>query len=332
MDEGAPGKPRFAFRDLHPSIYVGTASDRYAGWLGQIYSRSRYEGRMSRRRHSVGGRTFTDEVLPVDSVAEYFEHFAALELDYTFYRPLLTPEGEPTENWFALQSYRKHLREGDRLLLKVPQAVFARSLRRGGESVPNPEYLDAELFTRRFYEPAVELLGPRLKGLLFEQEYQRRDERLPAGEVAGSLDAFFAAVPPDPRYHVELRTEAYLAEPVFRVLERHGVGQVLSHWTWLPPLPEQFARSGRRFLNAGGEAVVRLMTPLGMRYEEAYARAFPFDRLVEGMASPGMVEDTAALMREAADRKVGLYVIVNNRSGGNAPLVAELIAERFARP
>ncbi len=31
---------------------------------------------------------------------------------------------------------------------------------------------------------------------------------------------------------------------------------------------------------------MRLMTPHGMRYEEAYARAFPFDRLVDGLASP----------------------------------------------
>lgn len=39
------------------------------------------------------------------------------------------------------------------------------------------------------------------------------------------------------------------------------------------------------------------MTPIGLRYEEAYAKAHPFDRLVEGMLQPEMVADTAALMR-----------------------------------
>jgi uncharacterized protein YecE (DUF72 family) len=326
-----PAGKGFRFRDLHPGVFLGTASDRYAGWIGQIYTAGRYEGRISRRSHAVGGKNFTEEVLPVDSVEEYFEHFGVLELDYTFYRPLLDGEGRPTENHFVLSGYRDRLKDGDRLLLKVPQAVFARKIRRGGEFVANPDYLDPGFFTRRFREPAVALLGPHLSGMVFEQEYQRAEERVTPGEMAANLERFFAAIPRDTRYHVELRTEAYLAEPVFEVLNRHGVGQVLSHWTWLPPLAAQFEKSGGRFLNAGKESVVRLMTPRGLRYEDAYARAFPFDRLVEGMASPGMVAETVALMRQAVDEKVRMYVIVNNRSGGNAPLTAREIAQQFTR-
>ena len=85
----------FHFRGLHPHIFIGTASDRYAGWIGQIYSAEKYRGRITRRSHRVGGKVFREEVLPVDSVREYFEHFSVLELDYTFYRPLLTPEENP---------------------------------------------------------------------------------------------------------------------------------------------------------------------------------------------------------------------------------------------
>jgi hypothetical protein len=43
-----------------------------------------------------------------------------------------------------------------------------------------------------------------------------------------------------------------LRESVFAVLERHGVGQVLCHWTWLPPLRKQLTKAGARFFNAGG--------------------------------------------------------------------------------
>ena len=28
----------FLFRDLHPYVRIGTASDRFAGWTGQFYS------------------------------------------------------------------------------------------------------------------------------------------------------------------------------------------------------------------------------------------------------------------------------------------------------
>ena len=80
---------RFRFRDLHPNILMAMASDRYAGWIGQIYSEERYKGKITNRTHTVGGKAFVEEVLPVESVEEYFEHFAILEIDCTFYRLLL---------------------------------------------------------------------------------------------------------------------------------------------------------------------------------------------------------------------------------------------------
>ncbi|MFP4035935.1 MAG: hypothetical protein ACLFUE_00280 [Desulfobacteraceae bacterium] len=78
----------FDFRDLHPLIYMGTASDRYEGWVGQIYTAERYQGSMRSRTHRVGGKSFTEKVLPVESVVEYFQHFRVLELDFTFYDTL----------------------------------------------------------------------------------------------------------------------------------------------------------------------------------------------------------------------------------------------------
>lgn len=320
---------KFGFRGLHPQVAIGTASDRYAGWLGQIYPRERWVARVTRRTHKVGGQAFIEEVLPVESVEEYFQHFEALEIDATFYRPLLDERLHPTETFHLLRTYAAHLKEGDRLILKAPQSVVAPRLRRGGGFAANPDYLDADLFTHRFYAPAVRLLHERLAGIVFEQEYRRAAERDAVEDEAADLERFFRRIPVDKRYHLELRTEAYLAEPVFAVLARTGVGQVLSHWTWLPHLAEQLARAGGRFFNEGGEVLVRLMTPHGMRYEEAFAKAHPFDRLVPGMLSERMLEETVGIMRAVIAGGRHVTVIVNNRSGGNAPLIAEALAARF---
>lgn len=324
-----PDLDEFVFRGLHPSVALGTASDRYAGWIGQIYTPGRYEERTSKRRHVVGRDSFMEEVLPVESVREYFDHFEVLEIDYTFYGLLLASDGTPTQTYRVLESYARQLRPGDRLLLKVPQLIFARRIKRGKEYSENQAYLDPEAFTHLFYGPALELLGQNLRGFIFEQEYHRSSERGRPEEIAEALDTFFKALPRDERYHVELRTESYLSEPLFDTLERHGVGQVLSHWTWLPPLGRQFALAGKRFFNAGRQCVIRLMTPLGVRYEDAYAKAYPFDKLVEGMLQPLMVEEAAAIMREAAGKGVTANVIINNRAGGNAPLIARQVAQRF---
>lgn len=320
----------FHFRGLHPLVSIGTASDRYAGWLGQIYTAERYTGQITHRSHAVGGKAFVEEVLPVESVEEYFDHFRVLELDFTFYRFLLEEDGRPTPNYHVLRKYRQHMGEDDALILKVPQAIFARKLLRGGGFIVNEAYLNPDIFWRCFFEPAQELLGPTLHGFIFEQEYQRQKERTPPADLASALDAFFRAIPKDNRYHVELRTESYLCKPVFETLARHGVGQVLSHWTWLPPLRRQFAKSGGVMLNSGGRCIVRLMTPRGVRYEDAYARGHPFSALVGDMLDPKMVEETVELMRTAVDRRVQINVIVNNRAGGNAPLIARQVAQRFA--
>lgn len=319
----------FRFRHVHPQVRIGTATDRYAGWLGQIYTPERYAERITLRTHEVGGRTFTEGILPVDSVEEYFEHFGVLEIDFTYYRPLLDEHLHPTETFHMVRTYAGHLKEDDLLMLKAPQAVVAPRVRRGGGSEANPHYLDAEFFTHRFYAPAAKLLKAHLGGILFEQEYRYAAERDAPEDEAVDLERFFRRIPPDKRYHLELRTEPYLSAPIFAVLGRMGVGQVLSHWTWLPPLGEQLERAGGRFFNEGGDVLIRLMTPHGMRHEQAFASAHPFDRLVPGMLSQRMIDETAAIMRRviAAGRRV--IVIVNNRAGGNSPLIAERLVERF---
>ena len=107
------------------------------------------------------------------------------------------------------------------------------------------------------------------------------------------------------------------------------MGLVFSHWTWLPPLRKQFAKAGARFFNSGKQAVIRLMTPLDMGYNESYAKACPFDKMIPGMLDPEMIEDTAKIVDEAIKDKVQVNLIINNRAGGNAPLIAEKIAERL---
>lgn len=327
VDDVDPGS--FRFRGLHPSVFLGTASDRYAGWMGQIYTEERCRRGVTSRSKTVGTAKFTEVVLPVESVREYFEHFRILEIDHTFYQFLLDPEGNPTQSGRILKSTRSWMEPEDGLLLKVPQAICARRLLIGRRRGENPDFLNPGAFVRRFYEPAVELLGATLRGFIFEQEYHRKEDRMAPSEVAERLDAFFGRIPPDDRYHLELRTGSYLSKPLFELLKKRGIGQVLSHWTWLPSLEDQFEKAERRFFNLARGSVVRLMTPRGTRYEDAYAKAHPFDRLIPGMLQPGMIQHTVDIMAAAISQGLPVHVIINNRAGGNAPLIARMIAESF---
>jgi uncharacterized protein YecE (DUF72 family) len=320
---------QFQFRDLHPKIFIGTASDRYAGWMDQIYTRERFEARISKRSKKVGGKSFQEKTLPIESVQEYFQHFSVLEIDFTFYSPLLNKDGQPSKNFNVLKTYASHISDNDRVILKVPQVISAQKVRYGNKYVNNETYLNPALFIKRFYEPANAILGSSLAGMIFEQEYQRKNERKPIQEMAAELDRFFKSIPQDTRYHIELRTEAYLNAAVFNVLDIHGIGQVLSHWTWLPSLKKQLDKANGKVFNSENQRIVRLMTPRGMRYENAYARAHPFDQLVDGMLSEEMIQDTVDIMRNGIDEGIQIHVLINNRAGGNAPLIAERISQSF---
>lgn len=320
-------KENFLFKNIHPHLFIGTTSDRYAGWLGQIYSEEKYSGRITRRTTTVGGKTFTEEVLPVDSVIEYYDHFSVLEIDFTFYRPLVDRKGTPTQNLHVLRTYQKHMTENDRVILKVPQLVLAKKLRRGSSYVENPDYLNTELYIKGFYEPATSLLDTSLAGMIFEQEYQRKSESSTPENLALELDEFFSNIPKDNRCHVEIRTGRLLAQPLFEVLEKHGVGLVLSHWTWLPTLHSQFEKSQGAKFNSSNSLLIRLLTPRGKTYAETYSSAFPFNAMIEGMLHPNAVQDTVTVVRAALKDGRWVYLLINNRAGGNAPLVASEIIE-----
>jgi uncharacterized protein YecE (DUF72 family) len=327
---------RYHFRDVHPSVHFGTASDRYAGWIGQIYS-PELASRVQTRRRSLDGRSFEERVLPVESASEYFEHFQALEIDFTFYRPLLDADGAPTNNLALLRQYADHAPADARFILKAPQTYFARRFRRGrGRDVhyqENADFLNAPACVRQFLEPARIVLGDRLAGILFEQEYQRvADSPAPEALVA-ELDPFFAEIGTAVPVHIELRSSHLIVEPYVEWLADRGIGFALSHWTWLPPIRKQWKLVGERFTERSGQAVVRLLTPLNMPYATAYAKAHPFDRPIPEMSETrqarAMVDDVADLARQAARQGVLLTIIVNNRAWGNAPGLAQAIAYRI---
>ena len=206
---------KYRFRGFNENFFLGTASDRYSGWIGQIYSGEKYEDKITKRPSTIGGKKYQELVLPIESVVEYFEHFSILELDFTFYRPLLGRDGQPTPNYHVLENYRKNLKPGDELILKVPQMVSARRVRRQGKFVENPDYLDPEIFVSQFYDPAVDIAGDFIRGFVFEQEYQPKGDRALQDEFTRGWDRFLTDIPDENRYHLEIRTGALLKQPFF---------------------------------------------------------------------------------------------------------------------
>ncbi|HYE94996.1 MAG TPA: DUF72 domain-containing protein [Rubricoccaceae bacterium] len=328
---------RYDFRRLHPLLRFGTASDRYAGWLGKVYPPDVWADQVTSRKKRLGTGSFEERLLPVESVEDYFQHFSVLELDFTFYRALLEANGKSSTNLFTLQRYAELSPQNARFLLKAPQAFTARLVRQRGDDGPryeeNPAYLDAQAFTDRFLAPALDTLGPKLAGVLFEQEYARVREAPPLEAFLVELDQFFRDVPDEVPVHLEIRSPHLLLPPYFEWLESRGLGFAFSYWRWLPPLRDQWRLAGERFSSAFNEAVVRLLSPSTMTYDDALLLAGTFDAphpaLAETPEARAMVNDATALAYQAVAHGVTLNVIASNRAWGCAPDLAQTVAHRF---
>ena len=323
-------------REVHPNLRIGTASDRFAAWLGQVYPVDVWAGEVVSRPKKTSRGTFEERLLPMGSVADYFEHFSILELDFTYYRPLRTAAGAEEAGMHILRQYAEQAPPEPSILLKCPAPFFARVRRSssGGQVryEPNPTYLDADAYVRQFHEPALEILGDRLAGVIFEQEYGRVADTPPVEEVVADLDTFFARIPSDVQPHLELRSPHLLQPPYFDWLAERGLGFVFALWQYLPSIREQWKACGERLTAADGNVVCRILSQRGMSFEDAYAQAYPFEETVAAWENAPevrqMVLDTVALLYRCEAADATLHLVLNNRATGNAPDLARRIAAR----
>lgn len=289
-------------------VRFGTSSWAYEGWQGLVYHRTYPKSRFSR-----------------DTLAEYAGYavngsalFRTVGIDHAFYRPAGAAQ---------LAHYAEQVPEDFRFCSKVWEDItvpaYANLPRYGVKAgKPNPRFLDADAFRDLVLEPAREGLGHKLGPLIFEFQRWGTDE--PA--FLGKLEQFLKHLPPGPPYATEVRHPALLGPRYRDILKTYGVAHVYNHWTSMPPLADQHHRMEETF--TAPHVVVRLLTPLGLRYEHAVERYKPYDRIVQ--PQPRMRQETVALARQAVREGRSTYVLVNNRSEGCSPLTVQALVEAFS--
>ncbi len=163
----------------------------------------------------------------------------------------------------------------------------------------------------------------------FMFEFQRVRGKAMFDGFIRRLDDFFAALPTDAPYAVELRNSEFLRPEYFAVLRSHRVAHVFNSWTAMPRLGEQLLM--HESITAPFVVARALLRP-GRRYAEAVDMFAPYDRVQE--PNPELRADLAAIARTAHDLRLPAYLIVNNRAEGSAPetirAVAGLVVELLA--
>ncbi len=288
-------------------IYVGGSSWKYEGWLGQIYSRSRY---LTRGRFSQ--KLFNDTCLK-----EYALTFPTVCGDFAFYQ-------FPTEDFW--RRLFEQTPPGFRFAFKAPEQltckVFPAHGRYGAQAgLENESFLDAELLKQSFLRP-LEAHRDRTALVIFEFGSFAKKTFFDAAEFVERLDPFLAKLPGGFRYAVEIRNPDFLERDYFECLRAHNVAHVFNAWSRMPELRHQMAIP-QSF--TADFLVSRALLRQSRSYEEAVQVFSPYTEIRD--VNPEVRASLRDMIRIARDKQMTAFLFVNNRLEGNAPATILAITE-----
>jgi len=290
------------------NIFIGGSSWKYEGWLGQIYSRERYlsRGKFSRQRFEA------------ECLREYAETFPTVCGDFAFY------QFPPEEFWRKLFHQTP---ENFRFAFKVPEQitckVFPSHGRYGPQAgKPNEAFLDSKMLEEMFLRPLVPY-REKTALLIFEFGAFGRRSFAELPDFLDRLDPFLAALPPEFRYAVEIRNPEFLEKDYFACLRRHHVAHVYNAWSKMPELRHHMAIPDSVTADF---LVGRALLRRGRNYEDAVTLFTPYREVQD--PNPEARQSMRVLIGRAREDKRMLFLFVNNRLEGNAPLTILSLVER----
>jgi uncharacterized protein YecE (DUF72 family) len=185
----------------------------------------------------------------------------------------------------------------------------------------NEAFLDSVAFRDMFLRPLA-AYQKQTALLIFEFGNFSRRIFAEAREFLDRLDPFLAALPPEFRYAVEIRNPEFLEKDYFACLRSHGVAHVYNAWSRMPELRHQIAIPES---STAGFLVCRALLRRGRVYEQAVGLFEPYREIQE--PNPEARESMRILIGRAREDKRMLFLFVNNRLEGNAPLTILSIVE-----
>ncbi len=286
---------------LPSTLRLGTSSWTFPGWSGLVWPDTPSEAKLAREGLEV-----------------YARHplLRTVGIDRTFYAPVEAS---------VLAAYAAQVPPDFRFLVKAHEACtlarFPSHARYGAHrGQENERFLDPAYATDRVVGPAVEGLGAKLGPILFQ---------LPPGKQAADfpdrLHRFLDGLPRGPLYAVELRNGGPLGPRYLEALAAAGAVHCLNVHPGMLPIAEQIARVDPV---RGPAVVVRWMLHDGLTYESAVAKYGPFSALVD--EAPDIRQTIAQLAVAAAQTGVPMWIIVNNKAEGSAPLSIAQLARAIA--
>jgi uncharacterized protein YecE (DUF72 family) len=272
---------------------------------------------------------YPESALSRHGLPAYAQHplMRTVSLDRAFYRPLTT---------LQYAAYAAQVPDDFRFVVKAPSLV-ADALVRGeaGRGLqPNPAFLDPTLAVREFVLPALEGLGHKLGALVFQLSPLPQTMTRQMDRVLERLQTMLQALPtlkpaaPDAVVAVEVRDPEFLTPALAQVLRSTGSTYCLGVHAKMPSVEDQLP-----LLRALWPSPLVCRWNLNAKhgaygYEDAKALYEPFNQLVD--EDPATRATLAKVALATAKAGFQVYITINNKAEGSAPLSVAALAARIA--
>jgi uncharacterized protein YecE (DUF72 family) len=287
---------------LSRQIHLGTSSWSFPGWRGLVWADE-----------------YRDTELARHGLSAYAQHplLRSVSIDRSFYRPLTAVQ---------YAEYAAQVPDDFRFIVKAPALVTDAVLRGadGRALQNNPAYLQPQRALEDFVRPALDGLGQRIGALVFELSPLPAALKHDMPVLLSRLEQMLAALPalapvaPDGVIAVEVRDPEWLTPALRDILRAHGARYCLGLHPRLPPIDAQLPLL--RALWPGPFvcrwSLNRLHGSHG--YDTAKQSYAPFNRLID--PDPQTRQTLARVIRATAEAGHPVYVGINNKAEGSAPL------------
>ncbi|MFH2031301.1 MAG: DUF72 domain-containing protein [Bacteroidota bacterium] len=278
------------------NVYIGTCSWKYESWKGIVYS----------------------DNAKTNYLLEYSKKYNSVEIDQWFWslhgtNKITLPLPE------VVEEYSSSIPNDFKFTVKLPNSLSLTHFYKKQKSEPlieNPNFLSSDLFNQ--FLKSINLLRPNLGPLMLQFEYLNKQKMRSIQDFIALLSKFNDGRSDKFQLGIETRNPNYLSEEYFTFLQNQKLVPILLQGYYMPPITDTFRKFGKLLSDT---VVIRLHGPDRKGIEEKTGG--DWSAIVEPKDSE--LEEIVNMVLELLDRKVDVYINVNNHYEGSAPLTIEKI-------
>lgn len=280
-------------------LRIGTCSWKYDSWRGVVYSHNE----------------------KINYLEEYSQKFDTVEIDQWFWS--LGKAGVKLPSVKVVKEYSASVPSDFKFSVKLPNSLTLTHYYRRNKTaklIENPYFLSLDLTDEflKTLKPLESFLGP----LMFQFEYLNKEKMPGRIHFQALFGSYAKKLPNNFNYAVEIRNPNYLCDEYFRFLKELNFSHVFLQGYYMPSIFDVFEKWKNYLISP---VVIRLHG--AERNETEKLTDKNWNRIV--LPKDAELDKLAGMIKLLLEKKLDVYVNVNNHYEGSAPLTIDRINERL---